>query len=56
MGRFENKVMIVTGAAGGIGKEIVRKLASEGAKLTLVDLNEEAIQAIMPRRRFDKCI
>ena len=47
VGRFENKVIIVTGAAGGIGKEIVRKLASEGAKLTLVDLNEEAVQAII---------
>jgi meso-butanediol dehydrogenase / (S,S)-butanediol dehydrogenase / diacetyl reductase len=39
MNRFEGKVAIVTGAAGGIGKEIVRKLASEGAKVTLVDLN-----------------
>ena len=37
MNRFEGKVAIVTGAAGGIGKEIVRKLAGEGAKVTLVD-------------------
>lgn len=47
MGKFEGKVVIVTGAAGGIGKELVRKLASEGAKVTLVDLNEEAAQAII---------
>lgn len=47
MGRFDDKVIIVTGAAGGIGKEVVRKLASEGAKITLVDLNEEAVQAIV---------
>ena len=44
--RFENKVVIITGAAGGIGKEIARKLANEGAKLTLVDLNEDAVKAV----------
>ena len=47
MSRFEGKVVIVTGAAGGIGKEIVRKLANEGAKVTLVDLNEEAVKGIV---------
>ena len=30
--RFEEKVVIITGAAGGIGRAIARKLASEGAK------------------------
>lgn len=44
--KFAQKVIIVTGAAGGIGKEVVRKLAQEGAAITLVDLNEEAIQAV----------
>lgn len=44
--KFENKVIIITGAAGGIGQEIARKLASEGAKLTLVDLNEAAVKAV----------
>ena len=44
--RFENKVVIITGAAGGIGKEIARKLAGEGAKLTLVDLNEAVLKAL----------
>lgn len=29
--RFENKVVIITGAAGGIGKEMARKLAGSGA-------------------------
>jgi meso-butanediol dehydrogenase / (S,S)-butanediol dehydrogenase / diacetyl reductase len=43
---FENKVVIVTGAAGGIGKEVVRKLANAQAKVVLVDLNEEAIKAV----------
>ena len=43
---FEGKVVIVTGAAGGIGKEVVRKLADRQAKVVLVDLNEDAIKAV----------
>lgn len=43
---FEDKVIIVTGAAGGIGKEVVRKVANGGAKVVLVDLNKEAIEAV----------
>lgn len=52
--RFENKVVIITGAAGGIGKEIARKLASEGANLTLVDLNEEAVQSVAAELNLEK--
>lgn len=47
MGKFENKVIIVTGAAGGIGKVTAKKLADEGAKLALVDLNLEAVQQVI---------
>ena len=38
--RLENKVAIVTGAAGGIGAEACRLFASEGAKVVAVDLDE----------------
>lgn len=47
MGKFENKVIIVTGATGGIGKVTAKKLADEGAKLALVDLNLEAVQQVI---------
>ena len=43
---LDNKVVIVTGAAGGIGKEVVRKLIGLQAKIVLVDLNEDAIKAV----------
>lgn len=35
--RFSNKVMVVTGAAQGIGKRVAEKAAAEGARLLLVD-------------------
>ena len=39
--RFKDLVMIVTGAAGGIGKAIALRAAKEGAKLVLADMKEE---------------
>lgn len=37
--RFENKVIIITGAGSGLGQATAFQLAKEGAKLTLVDVN-----------------
>ena len=41
MGNLEGKVAIVTGAGRGIGQQIAKKLASEGAKVAVVDLKSE---------------
>jgi len=38
--RFEGKHVAVTGAARGIGRAIAERLASEGARLTLLDRDE----------------
>lgn len=45
---FENKVVVVTGAAGGIGKAIVEGFAKSGAKVAACDLKstEEKISEI----------
>jgi 3(or 17)beta-hydroxysteroid dehydrogenase len=45
MGRVANKVAIVTGAAGGVGKADAIVLAREGAKVVVTDLNEKDGQA-----------
>jgi len=42
MGRVDNKVVIVTGGASGIGKAACQLLAQEGAKVAIMDINQEA--------------
>lgn len=42
--KFENQVAFVTGGSRGIGKGITRRFAEEGAKVAIIDVNEEALQ------------
>ena len=45
MTRLLNKVAIITGAAQGIGLATARKFAAEGAKVVLVDMNQDSLHA-----------
>lgn len=40
---FENKTCVITGAAGGIGRELALALARQGARLALSDVNRDAL-------------
>jgi meso-butanediol dehydrogenase/(S,S)-butanediol dehydrogenase/diacetyl reductase len=46
MKRFEGRVVLITGAASGIGAAAARRFASEGARVFLGDLNEDAGRAL----------
>jgi|TARA_B100001094_G_scaffold45442_1_gene40387 NAD(P)-dependent dehydrogenase (short-subunit alcohol dehydrogenase family) len=43
MKRLEDKVAIITGATGGIGRAAVELFIKEGANVVMVDLNEDAL-------------
>ncbi|MDF1522050.1 MAG: glucose 1-dehydrogenase [Trueperaceae bacterium] len=43
--RFDDKVAIVTGGGGDIGRAASLTLARQGAKVLVVDVNQEAIEA-----------
>ena len=43
--RLAGKVCIVTGAGSGIGRASAIRFAEEGARVTCVDLNEEAVRS-----------
>lgn len=46
MGRLDEKVVIVTGAAGGIGSAAARLFVGEGAKVLLVDITEAPLREL----------
>jgi pyridoxal 4-dehydrogenase len=48
MGKLDGRVAIVTGAAQGIGKAIADKLAAEGAKVVVADVNGAAAESAAP--------
>lgn len=61
MSKLQDKVVIITGGAGGIGLGMAKAMAKEGAIVAIVDVNEETgkaseklLQEISPRSMFLK--
>jgi len=44
--RLAGRVVLITGAAGGIGGETARRAASEGADIAAIDLDREGLDAV----------
>lgn len=45
-GRVEGKKAFITGGAQGLGEAAARKLAAEGAKVSIADINHQGAQAV----------
>jgi NAD(P)-dependent dehydrogenase (short-subunit alcohol dehydrogenase family) len=47
MNNLQGRVVIITGAAGGLGNALARRFAREGCRLFLTDQHEDRLKAIM---------
>ncbi|MBT6491751.1 MAG: SDR family NAD(P)-dependent oxidoreductase, partial [Deltaproteobacteria bacterium] len=43
---MKDKVVLITGAASGIGRLTALEMARNGAKLVIWDINESALEAV----------
>lgn len=53
MNNFSDKVVVVTGAAGGVGRVVAAHFLQAGARLALVDYSEELLKKIFPDSNAD---
>lgn len=56
MGSVNGKVVLITGAANGIGAEVAQRLHDKGAKLVLTDLDEVLLKNLATRLGEDRVL
>ena len=44
---FAEKVIVITGGAGGIGSHLAREFSAAGAKLVLLDINQKKLDLVI---------
>ena len=53
--KLNNKVVLITGAGGGIGQAAVRKFVSEGASVMLADIGTDVTQLLVDELGTEHC-
>lgn len=56
MSSLQGRTVLITGAARGIGAETARRLASQGARLVLTDLDEVGLKAVATELDTDEVL
>lgn len=51
---FKDKVLMVTGASGNLGKAICKRFAQEGCKIAALDINQTALDKLQQELSLDK--
>jgi NAD(P)-dependent dehydrogenase (short-subunit alcohol dehydrogenase family) len=46
MSEFTNRIVLITGAGSGLGRQLARNLAAEGATIAAVDVKPEGLEAL----------
>ncbi|MEJ8566575.1 SDR family oxidoreductase [Elongatibacter sediminis] len=56
--KLENSVIVITGAAGGLGSAMARRLAGSGARLALLDMNASPLEELAAEMDLtqDRCL
>ena len=49
MSEFKNKIALVTGGASGLGQATVEAFISKGAKVVILDINEQNANEIIKK-------